>query len=684
MCGIAGFLGSSPTASWRETATRLSRGLAHRGPDGEGFLAIHERDKSPAVFNCESSLQNANAAARGVIVHRRLSIIDLATGDQPMRSALSALWIAFNGEIYNHRELRQELSARHGCSFRTSSDTEVILESYRVWGTAGFAKLNGMFAFVLWDDERKTLLLARDPLGVKPLYWGRSPEGMWFSSELSVALDAGFVERAISHEHLARYLYYRFVPAPHTLWSKALKVRPGHVLQFDTFGHLQSEHDFTPQFAGELKVDEREAVVLLKDALPLAIKRQMVADVPIGAFLSGGLDSAILTSQMRNASGWTPTFAVGFDHDKGVTNELPQARRVASALGTEHFERGLDVEAYFESLPQAILDADEPVAHPGMLLQSYVSSLAREHVKAVLTGQGADEPLGGYPRHYALRLWELLRPAAPLFSHRAAVRRYAERNETFARILRLSQSATPRDRALSMFGPLSESEVLRWTGLERELGPEDLHQPMLHWWERGAGMDPLARALYVDSRTSLPEDLLLVGDRMSMRHSLEARVPFLDLEYMELVERLPGSLRVRLLKRRKHLQHAVARHLLPSQLQRELAATGRPWKRKVGFSVPVAEWFRNSVSSRLADFVSGPGAVLPEYLDAAVTRNRVDAFLAGHGRAYRLPLVLFVLECWLRMNIAGVRPTDVMAAVRPSGSVSQVVLPRGPLAAVSS
>ena len=681
MCGIGGFLGAAANPSWQRIAIGISEALAHRGPDGEGFLAISDANDRAAVCNSKTALRGS-ASARGVLVHRRLSIVDLQTGDQPMQSAKAELWVVFNGEIYNHRDLRDELS-RHGSAFRTSADTEVILECYRVWGISGFAKLNGMFAFALWDEERQELVLARDPIGVKPLYWGTLQEGMWFSSELGAALKLDLLRRKLSPELLSQYLYCRFVPAPNTLWAEAFKVRPGHAIRFDRSGRYLSESDFARPVGASVTAGERQIVDTLAQALPEAIQRQMMADVPIGAFLSGGLDSSLLVSQMVAVGAAISTFAVGFENGSGVANELESARNAAAALGTSLVEKELNLADYFRELPGAILAADEPLAHPGMLLQSFVAAVARPHVKVVLTGQGADEPLGGYPRHQALRLARLTRWCAPLLLRDARVRAYSERNETLARLLRLLEAESASQQAFSMFGPVSESEAIRWSRGASGLTPEDLHRPMMHWWNRADGMDPIARALYVDVRTSLAEDLLLVGDRMSMRHSLEARVPFLDLDYLQLLERIPGPSRVGLFRSRKHLQHAVARRLLPTQLQKHLAPSGRPWRRKIGFSVPVAEWFRSSIANQLTSFVAGPGALLPEYLDADMTRRRVDAFLTGHGRAYRLPLVLFVLECWLRMNVAGESPAEVarhLDGASPAGAMPRALTTR-PVAA---
>lgn len=647
MCGIGGILSSRPLEHASVVAQRIAASVAHRGPDGEGFLGIGE---SGEALPCRSPEDLDGRCVQGILVHRRLSIIDLNTGGQPMALADGTAWIVFNGEIYNHPDLRRELAAIESIPFQTQSDTEIVLRVYRRWGIDGFRRLNGIFAFALYDARRRELVLARDPVGVKPLYWAEGQGAVSFSSEIRGLGAAAPLDRSISPEALAQYLYYRFVPAPATLWTAVRKVIPGHALRFDRAGRWREELDF----AAPAPAPRRGRVVVeeLADQFQTAVRRQLLSDVPVGAFLSGGLDSSLILGALGSAAAGFPTFAVGFAGVPGRPSEIPIAARAAEAFNTRHTAREVAEGAYFDRLPWAIEQTEEPLAHPGMLLQADLSALARREVKAVLTGQGADEPLGGYARHQAARLLPLVAGLAAGAARSGWMAAWGNRRELVARVRRVLAARPGIERAAALFSPMAPEEA---GGMVRGCGPECGRAAVLsgisRWWNRADGLDELARTLYVDVRTSLSDDLLLVGDKMSMAFSLEARVPYLDLEYLSFLESIPGPQRIGVLGRRKPLQQALARRLLPPPLRRALRGSTSPWRRKHGFDVPVADWFRGPFRQGLREFLSGRESLLPEYLNEQSVRRVIDAFQRGSGKSYRQILGLYALEAWLRVNV---------------------------------
>lgn len=500
-------------------------------------------------------------------------------------------------------------------------------------------------------------------MGVKPLYWTAGARGVAFASEIRPVQACGFAGHDIGPERLAQYLFYRFVPAPGTVWREVHKVIPGHAIRFAADGHLVHETDFGAPAPAPRRQARPELVALLAGGFREAVARQMLSDVPVGAFLSGGLDSSLVVANMASGQASLPTFAVGFPGEDGLPSELVIAERAASSLGTRHAGRELHRDGYFDRLPWAIAQAEEPVAHPGMLMQADLSAHARAEVKVVLTGQGADEPLGGYPRHHAARVLPLVATVlGGLAGSRALDRIFAGR-ERLARVRRVLAARPGVERLAALFSPLRPEEAGAMArGCGEQVGREAVLGAIRTWWDRGEGLDDVARTLYVDVRTSLAEDLLLVTDKMSMAHSLEARVPYLDLEYLALLETIPGPHRVGLWGRRKGLQHEVARLLLPGELAKTLAASSSPFRRKRGFDVPVNHWFRSVMGPRLAMYVAGSDSLIPAYVDQRVVIEVTRSYLAGSGDAYRMMLALYVLEMWLRMTVGKVSPEAVAAA----------------------
>lgn len=625
--------------------------LAHRGPDGEGFLGILTGSGGPKLLRTSDAVE-AEQELCGLLVHRRLSIIDLATGDQPMTLARQNVWIVFNGEIYNYPELKEELEAADTI-FRTTSDTEVILHAYARWGVAGFRRLNGIFAFALYDAARREVILARDPVGVKPLYWSAGTFGVAFASEIRPLLAGRFANREIGADRLAQFLFYRFVPAPGTVWRDVNKVVPGHALRFGSDGRLLADTDFAAPAPEQRTVSWNRIAETLAPHFVRTVQRQMLSDVPVGAFLSGGLDSSLVISALGEKAAGMQTFAVGFPDEPGLPSELSLAQRAATHLRTSHTGMQLEPEGYFDRLPWAIEQVEEPLAHPGMLLQSDLSALARQRVKVVLTGQGADEPLGGYPRHHAARVLPWFSGVLGGLARSSLINALAARRERIARIQRVLSAPPGLERAAALFSPLTPQLA---GAMARGCGPEDGRAAILGvlrpWWNRCEGLDTMARILYVDVRTSLAEDLLLVADKMGMAHSLEVRVPFLDLEYLAVVESIPGSQRVGVMGSRKRVQRELGRRLLPSSLFNTLAGSASPLRKKRGFDVPVSSWFRGPMRDRLPEFLVGSNSVLPALVKPESVSQSVGAFLNGGGDAYRQVLALFVLEHWLRANLA--------------------------------
>src|SRR6266705_1031217 len=579
MCGIGGIWDSRGIAIPAPLLGIFGDALAPRGPDGERFMAVPADGGTPQLCRSRNGIE-ALGPLHGVLVHRRLSIIDLATGDQPMSLGDGRIWIVFNGEIYNYPDLKRELSDGREPPFATTSDTEVILRVYHRWGIEGFRRLNGIFAFALYDFTRRRVILARDPVGVKPLYWTNSKRRLAFASEIRPLLQAGLADRTVSPERLAQFLFYRFVPAPGTLWRNIHKVMPGHALCFNTDGELTADVDFAAPASQPAPMEPRADD--LAKALVDAIQRQMLSDVPVGAFLSGGLDSSLVATAMSARTPGTSTFAIGFSGEHNGETELGAAAAAAAILGTQHHGIESPWQTYFNRLPWAVAQVEEPLAHPGMLLQADLSEFARR--------------------------------------------------ELVSRIRRVLAARPGLERAAAAFSPLSPQDAGALArGCGESAGPDVIYGGIAPWWNRAAGLDEISRVLYVDVRTSLPDDLLLVADNMSMAHCLEARVPFLDLDYLALVESIPGRSRVRLWGNRKRVQHAIGRRVLPAALSRRITTSSSPWRRKHGFDVPVAEWFRGTLQDRLSEFLTGAKSLLPDYVDRDRLRVAAQTYLAGSG-----------------------------------------------------
>src|SRR4051812_44738030 len=580
MCGIAGFVdrdrADDPVASRNEADFGLVRRMCdvirHRGPDDEG---IHLE------------------AGVGLGM-RRLSIIDLSTGQQPIHNEDRSIWIVFNGEIYNYRELRVELEAA-GHAFYTSSDTEVIVHAYEQWGEEAFARLRGMFGIGLWDRPRRTLLLVRDRSGIKPLHYTERNGRLYFGSEIKSLLAAGAVDREIDLEALDHYLSFLYVPRDGSIFRNVRKLPPGHLLRWrDGRAQLSKywEVDAREPFNGS----DGEAAAALRGILADAVRSHMISDVPLGAFLSGGVDSSVVVGLMAEASAKpVQTFSIGFDEPQ--FDELEHARAVARHFGTEHHEFVVRPDG-LSILDRLIEHFDEPFADSSAIPTWYVSEIARRHVTVVLSGDGGDELFGGYDRYLphprVARFDRLpvpgLRAAAaltwPMLPHGA-------KGKNFLRHVAKDAAGRYMD-SIAMF-QADERAALYGPDVRAAVAAESEGVLARHF-DRFAALPHDSRMMRFDFETYLPEDVLTKVDRMSMAHSIESRVPLLDNRVIDFAASLPARFKISG-GRRKHVLKETLRPLLPAGI---LA------RRKQGFGIPLGTWFRGGLTDLFADVLGAP------------------------------------------------------------------------------
>jgi asparagine synthase (glutamine-hydrolysing) len=618
MCGICGALSRrGPQAA--EPVAAMARRLAHRGPDAEGVRAL-----GPVSLG-----------------HRRLSIIDLSeAAGEPMSNEDGSVWLVFNGEIYNFRELRRELEPRH--RFKSRTDAEVLLHLYEERGDDAVRALEGMFAFALWDAGRGRLLLARDRAGKKPLYYFDGPELFAFASEIKGLLSHPAVPRERDADAIALYLGQGYVPGPRTLYRGIRSLPPAHHMAVTEAATGEPTAYWHPRFRDGEPCDEGEAAERLRDTLRKAVGCRLVADVPVGAFLSGGIDSSAVVALMaEQASGRVRTFSIGFagapDYD-----ETAQARAVACRFGTEHTELVVEPHA-LELLDRLVFLHDGPFADSSAIPTFLLSELTRKSVTVALSGDGGDEVFAGYRRFLAAVLAEKI----PLLARRglASVATLIPEPEDRRHPVRLVK------RFLESGSSTLTERYLRWTAVFPE-GPAGYLRPELAAAasaERvlrpvGEGLDVpgsvLSRLLALNFTTYLPDDLMVKVDRMSMAHGLEVRSPFLDTRIVELGAALPDRLRLRF-GRGKRLLRAALRGLLPREVLE---------RRKAGFGVPLGAWLRQAKNGFLEDRLVAGDSPLREYLEPGPIARLVQGHLARERDASHEIWALLTLESWLRQE----------------------------------
>jgi asparagine synthase (glutamine-hydrolysing) len=605
----------------------MLRALRHRGPDGEALV----RD-GPVL-----------------LVFTRLAIVDVEGGSQPFRSEDGACLAVVNGEIYNHLELRRELE-RLGHAFRTRSDCEVVLHAYEQFGADCVSRLNGIFAFVVWDRGRRRLLAARDHFGVKPLYWSSNGPRIALASEIRTLLGAGVATPALDRVALDHFLALGFVPSPRTLFAGIQKLPPASTLCVDRDGLRIASYREPP---GEPYRDSSEALEReLHDRFLDAVERQLMSDVPYGAFLSGGLDSAAIAAAMGKRSGIPPrTFTVGFPDFAGhPADERETASRTAMAIGADHHETAILERNFDRELSGYVHDLEEPCSRTSSPALRRLSHFASASVKLVLAGQGADECFGGYPQHqWAAALWPLRRLPAS-----AALPFEALRPRSWAsRAARMVRAQTDVDWLLSAFEwstPEQRSELAGGSSVEE--GADERRELAARIVSEVDG-SLLDRALHLDLHMILPDRLLIPADKLSMSAGLEYRVPFLDVELMRFVQRIPGKLRTRAHDRKRLLRRAVA-PLVPPEVA---------MRRKQGFMTPYAGGFRDGLGRELQSRFAPT-----EDVSGVLSSNAVGRLVGEHrsGTAdHRLLLIcLLELATWHRtfLEQAGSRDEAVPAA----------------------
>ena len=640
MCGIIGIVKLNPQETVDEARLKRMRDvLRHRGPDGAGLWI-----DGPVGLG-----------------HRRLAIVDVAGGQQPMANEACAergrsngtIWITYNGEIYNHPSLRPELEAR-GHRYRTQSDTETILHLYEEEGERCVEKLQGMFAFALWDKTRRRLLLARDRLGIKPLYYAVTEEEIIFASEIKAILVGGFIRPSFNKAILPEFLATGFVSGQETFFKGIRKLLPGRVLIWSLEeGFRERRYWQLPVVTNGHGDTLKESAGEIRERLTETVRSHLMSDVPLGLFLSGGIDSSglavLMASVVREP---IRTFSVGFSEPGD--NELAYARLAARSVGAEHREVVVSPDEFFHALPRLVWHEDEPIAFPSSIPLYFVSRLAQEHVKVVLTGEGADELFLGYNRYrvtawnerlgrayYALVPSPLRGKVSQLVQELPrSARRYAERSF-------LALEPGPRGLFYENFATFPyklQQSLLADSGL---LIARDPYAAGLQWYEEAPG-GTLARMSHADLQTYLVE-LLMKQDQMSMAASIESRVPFLDHEFVERVVALPDHFKLRGWRTKAVLREAL-KGLVPRDILR---------RRKMGFPVPVGRWLRGKFWPVVEEYVLSPRALDRGLFNPATVRRIADEHRAGIAQHADRLWLLVNFELWQRIFLDGEDPAAI-------------------------
>ena len=613
MCGIVGRVNAAGRCVEREALTLATRVLAHRGPDGEGLHV-----EGPVGLG-----------------HRRLSIVDRLGGAQPMANEDGSIWVTFNGEIYNHRLLRAELESK-GHVFATRSDTEVLVHGYEEWGEEIPSALRGMFAFAIWDARQQSLLLVRDRLGIKPVYWSRVGQDLVFASEIKALFAFPDVVREHDLQALPSFLALRYIPGPRTAFKGIQRLQPGHLLTYrDDEVRIRPFWDVPVRAAEQRSTDEIEESETLSQLIQSAVRLHLMGEVPVGVFLSGGIDSATTAWAMRQAETSPPTsFSLGYE-DPGQ-DELPYAHLAAEAIGTRHRDVVIDSQTFGDSMEDLAWHLDEPNSDGACIPLMHLARGAREEVVVVLSGEGADELLGGYQIYGKMLTIDRLRAlGGPLVDPTLTVLARVVPQPKVRKYVGLARRPLER-RYLGVSRAFTDELI------DRVFGPgtmEVLIEDFAPLWDRAHDVTPLDQMLYIDTKVCLPDDLLIKADKMTMAASVELRVPFLDHELLEYAWTLPAHL-----KRRGRVGKRLLRVAMAGKLPQQILT--RP---KQGFPVPLRHWLRTSLFSPCREVLLAASSSAR----AHIGEQLIDQLLTEHrsGRADRTEelYALWVWETWHRV-----------------------------------
>src|SRR6476661_6408811 len=619
MCGICGqfnFAGDEPVEP--EIVRRMTDSIAHRGPDDEGYF-----------FSGPLGLG-----------FRRLSIIDLSGGHQPMFDAQQTVCIVFNGEIYNYKELRQELQ-KYGHCFRTNSDTEVIIHGYKEWGTDVLNHLNGMFGVAIWDLQRKRLVVARDAMGIKLVYYRIAAGKFTFGSEIRAVLAGEQSHPEIDPTALNLFLRFRYTPSPLTLFQGIRKLAPGTMLVLEGGKYREERwYDYTRIPFSKPREDEEAAHELL-ELYRGAVRRHLLSDVPVGILLSGGIDSGLLLALMNEQGGPWPAYTVGYG-EVFEDDELADAKETASLFGARYVPVKLDQAEFERSLPKIVECLEEPIAASSIVPMYFVSQRARQDVKVALIGQGPDELFGGYKRHLGVRYgnWWRWLPTGLQSVVEFAVNGLS-RNETLKRGVSSLGTENRLKRYQDVFSLAPESTIheLFRERLLPELGSDGLVEYWRALLPQMKYTDELGGFQLLEIRSSLPDELLMYADKLSMAHNLELRVPYLDRTVVEYVQRLGANLKIRR-STRKWLHRQVCQRYLPPRILK---------RKKRGFAVNVVDaWFRSSVRGDLSELLLDDSSPMYDLLEREPIRKLLSDHRSGRQDNHKLLFSLVMVEQWLR------------------------------------
>jgi len=619
MCGICGqfnFVTGEPVEP--DVIRRMTDSIAHRGPDDEGYF-----------FSGPIGLG-----------FRRLSIIDLAGGHQPMSDAKETVWVIFNGEIYNFEELRTQLEQR-GHQFRTRSDTEVIVHGYKEWGTKVFDHLNGMFGVAIWDVKRKRLVVARDAMGIKLVYYRISDGGLTFGSEIRAILAKENSKPTVDPIALNLFLRFRYTPSPLTLFDGIRKLSPGTMLIVEGEKYREERwYNYTPK-PFEFSRSEEDVRGELLDLYRGAVKRHLLSDVPVGILLSGGIDSSLLLALMNEQGGPWPAYTVGYG-EVFEDDELADAKETAGILGARYVPVKIDQNEFEQSLPKIVRSLEEPIASSSIVPMYFVSQRARVDVKVALIGQGPDELFGGYKRHLGIHYgnWWRRLPAGLRSLVGFAVNGLS-RNETLKRGVSSLGTENRLKRYQDVFS-LAPEQTIR--ALFREgLLPDPGSDGLVEYWRallpQMQYTDELGGFQLLEIRSSLPDELLMYADKLSMAHSLELRVPYLDRTVVEYVQRLGANVKIRH-NTQKWLHRQICRRYLPPHILK---------RKKRGFAVNVVDgWFRSSVQGQLSELLLDQSSLMYELLRPEPVQKLLRDHRSGRQDNHKLLFSLVMVEQWLQ------------------------------------